>query len=151
SFFTADVCAEVVSALRPVCTGAGVEIDCEPRDMLTLVSLLESGGYRLPVAASSAGWSFDHVDCLATGIGTVGSSIGGTQSVGRWSGPLPMASGLVKRVVEKGDVFLVVENAIYVANVSWSGIISQEAMAHKKISSDVALETSVAIVRDGIG
>lgn len=44
------------------------------------------------------------------------------QSVGRWSGPLPMASGLVKRAVDRGDIFLVVENNVYVANVSWSGV-----------------------------
>lgn len=71
----------MVSALKPVCTGAGVEIDCEPRDMLTIVSLLESGGYRLPVAASSTGWSLDQSDCLATGAGTVGSSVGGMQVI----------------------------------------------------------------------
>ena len=71
----------MVSALKPVCTGAGVEIDCEPQDMLVIVSLLESGGYRLPVAASSAGWSFGHSDCLATGVGTVGSSVGGAQVI----------------------------------------------------------------------
>lgn len=35
---------------------------------------------------------------------------------------MPMASGLVKRVVEKGDIFLVIENTIYAANVSWGGI-----------------------------
>lgn len=33
-----------------------------------------------------------------------------------------MASGLVKRVVDRGDIFLVIENTVYVANVSWSGI-----------------------------
>lgn len=33
-----------------------------------------------------------------------------------------MASGLVKRVVDKGDIFLVVESTVYVANVSWNGI-----------------------------
>ena len=50
------------------------------------------------------------------------SSSKNEQSVGRWSGPLPMASGLVKRAVERGDIFLVIENTVYVANVSWSGI-----------------------------
>lgn len=44
------------------------------------------------------------------------------QSVGRWSGALPMASGLVKRAVDRGDIFLVVANTVYVANASWSGI-----------------------------
>lgn len=33
-----------------------------------------------------------------------------------------MASGLVKRVVDRGDIFLVIESTVYVANVSWSGI-----------------------------
>ena len=33
-----------------------------------------------------------------------------------------MASGLVKRAVDRGDIFLVVENNVYVANVSWSGV-----------------------------
>lgn len=69
----------MVSALEPVCTGAGVEIDCEPQEMLTIISLLDSGGYRLPVAASSAGWSFDRPDCPPKDLGTVGSSIGGMQ------------------------------------------------------------------------
>lgn len=44
------------------------------------------------------------------------------QSVGRWSGPLPMASGLVKRAVDRGDIFFVIESNVYVANASWSGI-----------------------------
>lgn len=78
-YVQADVCAEVVSALKPICTGAGVEIDCEPQEMLTIVSLLDSGGYRLPVAASSAGWSFDQPHCPAKDLGTVGSSVGGVQ------------------------------------------------------------------------
>lgn len=45
-----------------------------------------------------------------------------TQSVGQLSGPLPLASGLVRRAIEGGDVFLVVEGSVCAANASWSDI-----------------------------
>ena len=48
-----------------------------------------------------------------------------------------MASGLVKRVVDRGDIFLVVKNAIYVANASWSGAISQEVCVGGALEEDI--------------
>lgn len=33
-----------------------------------------------------------------------------------------MASGLVRRAVNSGDIFLVVATTVYVGNVSWSGV-----------------------------
>lgn len=49
-----------MSALEPVCTEAGAEVDRPLRDMPAIVSLLTGGGYRLRVASSSHGWSADH-------------------------------------------------------------------------------------------
>lgn len=36
-----------------------------------------------------------------------------------------MASGLVKRAVERGDIFLVVEQTVYVANISWNSVYQE--------------------------
>lgn len=40
-----------------------------------------------------------------------------------------MASGLVKRAVERGDIFLVVENTVYVASVSRDHIWQEVSVA----------------------
>ncbi|CAM9193761.1 unnamed protein product [Scytosiphon promiscuus] len=160
------LCSDVVAALEPACNGAGEEVDGPLRDMPVIVSLLNSGGYGLRVVTSSAGWSVEYaagdkpVPFVASGGGEGGggvdgagatslSSAGGT-TVGRWSGPFPMASGLVKRVVDRGDIFLVIESTVYVANVSRNGIW-QETMPHKHVSSSAALKASVALLREGIG
>ena len=50
------LCAEVVSALKPACSGPGAEVDSHPRDMLVIVSLLSPEGHGLRVVASSTGW-----------------------------------------------------------------------------------------------
>lgn len=51
-----------MSALKPVCCGAGAEVDRPLRDMPAILSVLACGGYRLRVEASSPGWnmSTDH-------------------------------------------------------------------------------------------
>eukprot|EP00752_Nemacystus_decipiens_P007665 g6853.t1 len=149
---------DVMRAMKPVCFGAGAEVDCPLRDMPAILSILSCGGYRLRVEASSPGWSMNagHQRSAApvASAGAEGASlcsaIGGIESFGRWSGPLPMASGLVKRAVDRGDIFLVIENTVYVANVSWSRVW-QETMPHKHVSSSSALKTSVALLREGIG
>ncbi|CAM9640751.1 unnamed protein product, partial [Ectocarpus sp. 12 AP-2014] len=149
---------DVVSTLNPACSGAGPEVDGPLRDMPVAAFLLSSGGYRLNVVASSAGWSdghaFNQCSSATSASGGAGArsvtSAGDLESVGRWSGPLPMTSGLVKRAVEQGDIFLVIESIVYVANVSWSSIW-QETMPHKHVSSSTALETSVALLREAIG
>lgn len=53
------LCHDVVASLEPTCNGAGVEVDRPLRDMPVIVSLLNGGGYRLRVVASSAGWSVE--------------------------------------------------------------------------------------------
>lgn len=40
-----------------------------------------------------------------------------TQPTGWWKGQLPMTSSLVRRTVKRGDIFLVIEDTVYVANV----------------------------------
>lgn len=35
---------------------------------------------------------------------------------------LPLASGMVRRVVERGDVFLAVQGSVCVANASWTSV-----------------------------
>lgn len=44
--------------------------------MTVIISLLEPGGYRFSVAASSAGWSIDHADL---GVVTSGCSVSGVE------------------------------------------------------------------------
>ena len=46
-----------MSALKPVCCGAGAEVDRPLRDMPAILSVLACGGYRLRVEASSPGWN----------------------------------------------------------------------------------------------
>lgn len=53
-----DLCDDVVDILESVCKGAGDEVDCPRRDMVSIISLLTPGGYRLRVAACS-GWNGD--------------------------------------------------------------------------------------------
>lgn len=54
------LCAEVVSALTPSCSGVGAEIDCHPRNMPIIVALLNPGGHHFRVAASSTEWGIGH-------------------------------------------------------------------------------------------
>lgn len=56
----AGLFGDVVSTLNPACRGAGPEVDGPLRDMPVAVFLLSSGGYRLHVVASSAGWGEGH-------------------------------------------------------------------------------------------
>lgn len=56
----AGLFGDVVSTLNPACSGAGPEVDGPLRDMPVAAFLLSSGGYRLNVVASSAGWSDGH-------------------------------------------------------------------------------------------
>lgn len=73
------LCVEAVSALKPACAGAGAEVDCPPRDVATIVTLLTCGGYRLSVVASSDGWTADCAQCSARGAEGAGRSIGGME------------------------------------------------------------------------
>jgi len=50
---------EVISAMTPVCSAAGAEVDASLRDMPVIVALLTGGGYRLHVEASSPSWDID--------------------------------------------------------------------------------------------
>lgn len=49
----------MLSALNPICCGAGAEVDRPLRDMPVILSALTGGGYRLRVEASSPGWSIN--------------------------------------------------------------------------------------------
>lgn len=79
AYSASGLCTEVVSTLKLACNGAGAEVDCLPRDMPVIVSLLAPGGYHLNVAASSGGWSIDHTDYRPTCVAALDSSVSGME------------------------------------------------------------------------
>lgn len=77
---------EVISAMTPVCSGAGAEVDACLRDMPVIVSLLTGGGYRLSVEASSPSWDInlyaDHQHSAASTVGGEGAEASSLCSAG---------------------------------------------------------------------
>lgn len=63
--YRTGLCAEVVLALKPACSRTGAEVDCHPRNMSVIVTLLNPGGHRFRVAASSSEWGIGHENVVS--------------------------------------------------------------------------------------